>query len=294
MEKIWRAPLPLLVITGSLLGATFPLGKLTAAAGVPPVIWAFLIAGGSALVLLAALLISGQRLPLDRASLTYFFMTALVSYAIPNLLLFSVIPHVGAGYSGIMFTLSPMLTLLFSVVARTGKTNGLGVIGILIGFAGAMTIAVSRLQEGQAVQHWALVLAFAIPVSLAVGNVYRTLAWPKNANPIALAAGSNLAAALILVFVSLAVHGDFPAAPLLKLPHLALIQVICSVLMFSFFFQLQAVGGPVYLSQIGYVAAAVGLFSGIAFLNERYGILTFAGVGVIALGIALTTWAQRR
>ena len=183
MEKIWRAPLLLLVITGGLLGATFPLGKLTAAAGVSPVIWAFLIAGGSGLVLLAALLISGQRLPLDRASLTYFFMTALVSYAIPNLLLFSVIPHVGAGYSGIMFTLSPMLTLLFSIVARTGKTNGLGVIGILVGFAGALTIAVSRLQEGQAVQHWALVLAFAIPVSLAIGNVYRTLAWPKMPTP---------------------------------------------------------------------------------------------------------------
>ena len=64
---------------------------------------------------------------------------------------------------------------------------------------------------------------------------------------------------MILFLVSLAVHGDFPAAPLLKLPHLTLIQVVCSVLMFTFFFQLQAVGGPVYLSQIGYVAAAVGL-----------------------------------
>ena len=37
-----------------------------------------------------------------------------------------------------------------------------------------------------------------------------------------------------------------------------------------FFFRLQAVGGPVYLSQIGYVAAAVGLFSGTLFLGESY------------------------
>ena len=41
------------------------------------------------------------------------------------------------------------------------------------------------------------------------------------------------------------------------------------------------VGGPVYLSQIGYVAAAVGLFSGTLFLGERYGLLTWLGAAVI-------------
>lgn len=294
METVWRAPLPLLLMTGGLLGATFPLGKLTAAAGISPVIWAFLIACGSGLVLLAALLVSGRTLPLDRASLIYYGIAALISYAIPNILLFAVIPYVGAGYAGIMFTLSPMLTLLLSLVFAAGRTGLLGSIGILIGFAGALTIALSRVQDGQAVNRWALLLAFAIPLSLAIGNVYRTLAWPRNGNPIALAAGSNLAAAALLFVISLAATGGFPVAALLKVPHLAAIQIVCSVLMFTFFFQLQAVGGPVYLSQIGYVAAAVGMFSSIVFLGERYGVMTFAGVAVIVMGIVLTTLAQRR
>ena len=62
--------------------------------------------------------------------------------------------------------------------------------------------------------------------------------------------------------------------------------------MFAFFFRLQAVGGPVYLSQIGYVAAAVGLGSGVLFLGERYRLLTWAGAAIIVVGVILTTRAQ--
>ena len=63
--------------------------------------------------------------------------------------------------------------------------------------------------------------------------------------------------------------------------------------MFAFFFRLQAVGGPVYLSQIGYVAAAVGLVSGTLFLDEQYLLLTWAGTAIIVAGVAITTKAQK-
>ena len=63
--------------------------------------------------------------------------------------------------------------------------------------------------------------------------------------------------------------------------------------MFAFFFRLQAVGGPVYLSQIGYVAAAVGLFAGTIFLGERYQLLTWIGAAIITVGVMMTTRAQK-
>ena len=49
------APLRLLLATGALIGATFPLGKLAGAAGISPVGWSFLIAAGSAATLSIAL-----------------------------------------------------------------------------------------------------------------------------------------------------------------------------------------------------------------------------------------------
>jgi drug/metabolite transporter (DMT)-like permease len=62
--------------------------------------------------------------------------------------------------------------------------------------------------------------------------------------------------------------------------------------MFAFFFRLQLVGGPVYLSQIGYVAAAVGLVIGVVFLDESYALLTWLGAAIIALGVSITTKAR--
>ena len=64
--------------------------------------------------------------------------------------------------------------------------------------------------------------------------------------------------------------------------------------MYLTFFRLQAVGGPTYLSQIGYVAAAVGVAVGVSLLGERYPPLVWAGIAVVAAGIGLTTLAQAR
>ena len=63
--------------------------------------------------------------------------------------------------------------------------------------------------------------------------------------------------------------------------------------MVALFFRLQVVGGPVYLSQIGYVAAAIGLASGVLALGESYALLTWAGAFVIAIGVVMTTIAQK-
>jgi drug/metabolite transporter (DMT)-like permease len=81
---------------------------------------------------------------------------------------------------------------------------------------------------------------------------------------------------------------------LADVPFVTLAQIAASALMFAVFFRLQVVGGPVYLSQIGYVAAAIGLFSGTLFLGERYGLLTWLGAVVIAVGVIVTTRAQSR
>lgn len=56
------SPAALLVITGLLLGLTFPLGKLATAASVPPLVWALLLSGGSAVCLAALRIAAGKRI----------------------------------------------------------------------------------------------------------------------------------------------------------------------------------------------------------------------------------------
>lgn len=292
MDRLWGSAFGLLVVTGALLGLSLPLGKLATEGGVPAMLWAFVISAGAGSVLLCALLLGRRRPRLDAHKLRYFFVAAAISYAIPNLLMFSAIPHLGAGYTGIMFTLSPVITLVLSILLGVRRPNLLGIAGIVIGFVGALIVATTRGEAGQPADIFWVIIGLLIPVSLAAGNIYRTFDWPGGAGPIELAAGSHLAAAAML-FVGLFATGNAGAFALLPgIPLLVAAQVAAASTMFAFFFRLQAVGGPVYLSQIGYVAAAVGLISGMLFLGERYELLTWIGAAILTVGIVMTTKAQ--
>ena len=294
MNALWNSAIGLLVVTGGLLGLTLPFGKIATDGGVPAIVWAFVISLGAGGVLLAALLLRGQRIRLNAQKLRYFFVTAAISYALPNLLMFSVMPHVGAGYTGIMFTLSPVITLMFSILLGVRRPNLLGVVGIAVGFVGAVMVAVTRGEAGEPAAPVWVAVALLIPLFLAVGNIYRTVDWPKDAGPIELAVGSHLASAVMLLAGILALDGGSSLALLADMPLVVVAQMASASAMFLFFFRLQAVGGPVYLSQIGYVAAAVGLFSGTVFLGERYALLTWLGAVIIVAGVFLTTKAQAR
>ena len=284
----------LLAVTGALLGLTLPFGKMATDAGVAAIVWAFVISLGAGGVLLAAILLRGGRMRLDARRLRYFVVTAAISYALPNLLMFTVMPHVGAGYTGIMFTLSPVITLVMSILLGVRRPNLPGVFGIAIGFVGAVIVAATRGEVGQPAALVWVGVALLIPLCLAAGNIYRTMDWPAGTGPIELAVGSHLAAAAMLLVGMLVIDGGASLGKLSEMPLLVVAQMASASAMFAFFFRLQHVGGPVYLSQIGYVAAAVGLFSGTLFLDERYGILTWLGAAIIVAGVIVTTKAQTR
>lgn len=293
MTRLWNSALSLLIITGGLLGLTLPFGKIALQSGVPALVWTFVFSFGAASILAGALAMRGHRFSLAASRLRYYAITAAISYALPNFLIFTVMPHLGAGYTGIMYTLSPAITLLLSIALGIKRPNALGVTGIIVGFAGALMVAVTRGEMGRPAEPFWVLLALCIPVLLASGNVYRTYAWPANANPVELAVGSHFASALMLLAAML-IQGQADFSALTAVPFFTLAQICASAAMFAFYFRLQAVGGPVYLSQIGYVGAGIGLVSGVMFLGERYQILTWAGAAIIVAGIALTTRAQSR
>ncbi len=293
MRKAWDSAFLLLLITGGLLGLILPFGKIATDAGAPALLWALVISGGTGIVLLVILLATGSGFRLTAHRLRYYVITAAISYAIPNFMMFSIMPHVGAGYTGIMFTLSPVVTLVLSIAFGVRRPNLLGIAGIAVGFVGAVMVATTRGEVGQPAALFWVIVGLLVPVFLAIGNIYRTFDWPEGTGPIELAAGSHLASAVMLV-AGLAVMGDLGKIALLAdLPLVTLAQVASSAAMFAFYFRLQAVGGPVYLSQIGYVAAAIGLFSGTFFLGEHYQALTWIGAVIITIGVLMTTRAQK-
>ncbi len=287
-----RKAVALLLGTGALLGAYFPLGKLASQAGVPPVAWSLVIAVGATVVLGLVVLLTRRAVPFQARHVRYYTISAVVSFVAPNLIVFAAIPKLGAGFTAVMYTLSPVLTLAFSTIMRLRRPDVTGVLGIATGLAGALVIVFSRGQVDRPGDPVWIGIALLIPVLLAAGNIYRTIDWPAQADPLSLAVGSNGFAACMLLAIGLAGDGPSALAPLLGSLPLAAIQMLASAGMFALFFRLQMVGGPVFLSQIGYVGAAVGLVSGSLVLGERYPATTWLGALVVAIGIALVTYSQ--
>lgn len=285
-------PLPLLLVTGLAFGCNFPLGKLAVAAGVTPAMWAVVICLGAGLSVLAAALLFERAEPVP-GLYRYAAISAVISNVIPLFLTMTVIPHIGAGLTAILVATSPVTTALLSMLFKVRPPNALGLLGIAVGLLGAVTIIMGRnagLGGGDAV--W-LLLGAAIPVFLGAGNVYRSLAWPRGAGPMRLGALVNLSAVLPLLLIA-SRTGGIDVAALTKVPGLVAAQFTAATVMYLTFFRLQAVGGPTYLSQIGYVAAAVGVGVGVAFLGERYPPMVWVGIAVVAAGIGLSTWSQLR
>jgi drug/metabolite transporter (DMT)-like permease len=292
--RLMHAPAALLLAVGALLGLNFPLGKIAGAAGVPPLVWSALISAGGAVVLGIALAVKRQSLPLDLRHLRYFAVVAVISYALPNALIYSAIPHLGSAYAAILFTLSPMFTVVFSMAARLRSPKRLELAGIAIGFVGTLLVASARGEAGRPVEWFWIGIGVLVPLSLALGNVYRTLDLPKGTPALVLAVGSNAAAALLLLVLAWATGALGGAAALLDVPGIALLQIAASATMFTLFFQLQVVGGPVTLSQIGTVGAAVGVIAGTLGLGEHYAAVVWIGIAIIAAGISLTVRARMK
>lgn len=286
-------PLFLLLGTGAALGLNFPIGKMAMAAGVTPALWAAVISVGAGLAMLFIVAVT-ERGDLSRTStLSFAIVSGFLSYVVPNLLTYSVIPKIGSGLAAIMFALSPVVTALLSVVLRVRPPNLLGIFGITLGLAGAGIIIFSRQLDFSGSTPWIL-LALLIPVFLGAGNVYRTMAWPFGASPRKLAAHTNLAAVPFLAIFIYAQTGTIDLVPLAAIPSLVAVQLVVSTVMFLMFFRLQQVGGPTYLSQIGYVAAAVGVVIGVLYFGEIYPPHVWVGAGAIAAGIAFSTLSQAK
>ena len=96
------SPPALLLVTGGLLGLTFPLAKLASEASISPIIWAWLIAAGSGTVLFLIQLSLNNKLLVQRNYLVYYLISAIFSLVLPNVLIFTVIPILGSGFTGVL------------------------------------------------------------------------------------------------------------------------------------------------------------------------------------------------
>lgn len=285
----WLLPFACLLGGGGLIGISTNLAKYASEIGITPLAFLFWSITGAAVILLIVALIRHELPPLNARSFEYYFMAALISVAGSNLLLFSAIPHVGAGFVALIISLPPLLTYLGALALRMERFNIVRALGVAAALLGAGVLAARKFTAPDASVFWILI-ALCGPVLLAIGNIYRTLRWPDKASPSALAPGMLIAASLLLL--SFSVLPNFSVNMPLDWVLLGLIGIQAAVFagQFLLLFLLQKTGGPVLLSLLGSVGAVVGVPVAIFLQGEVPPEGLFLGASLIALGVGLVTW----
>lgn len=279
----------LLLAIGALMGLTSNLVKLAIAAGWAPVaylLWSLL---GGGLLLLAFTHLRGEAPGLGPRLQRYYLASGLLSIAVPNGLLFSSIPHVGAGFASMCLAFPPLITYLLALALRMEPLSRVRLLGICIGLGGSLLLALDKLHSGDSPLLW-IIAALAVPVFLGLGNIYRSRYWPVGASPLSLAPGMLLGGALLLLPLALF---DVSLAPTLGSGlaiTLLLVQMALFAIVYALYFVLQKLAGAVYLSQIGSVAAMLGAAMAVTLLGERGSLNMLLAALCIVGGVLLVAW----
>jgi drug/metabolite transporter (DMT)-like permease len=280
-------PLVLLVAVGFLQAVNVNLAKAGQIAGVGPVVLAFWMSAGAGLVLLAVAVAAGQRPSLARPYLVSYLVTGAVSFAFPNALNFAVAGKVGPAYGSIVFALSPLITYLLALTVRLERFSSARAVGLAVGLVGSAVVVLARLDFSTPDERIWILLALAIPASVALGNILRTLLWPTGASALALAPGTLLTSALLLLPLTLS-QDELHAPGFATAGGLVLSSLIAaSALFYGLYFRLQKTAGPVYLSQIGYVGTGFGVAIAVAVFADPVSAGMLAGIGLIVAGVLL-------
>jgi drug/metabolite transporter (DMT)-like permease len=287
MQDRWMTP-ALLALNGTLIAAIYACAKLAGGHGVSALgflAWQVAFAASAMTLVVAA---RGELPPLTGVNLRYAGVAGVLGVTGPNLITFAALAHLPSGLVGVITALSPMFTYAIALALRIERMQALRAVGIVTGLAGVLFIALPR---GTLASHGAtpwVLLAMAAPLSLAGGNVYRTLAWPPGLPPMSAAALLLVLQAMFVVPVAV-MSGQF-VAPSVTLHAPDVTLLIAGALTTGFYlgaFELQRRGGPVVVGQLGYVITIASLVIGMALFDERHTLGTFIAVAAVLAGVAL-------
>jgi drug/metabolite transporter (DMT)-like permease len=287
-------PFLLLMITGLLTGGALTAGKLAGAEQIPALTMLLWQVGGGGLMLWAVMLVSGRLPRWDSRHVVYYLVGGFFGVSLPFALAYLVLRDIPVGLMGVISALSPLMT--YGLARTLGREPGSRrrLFGLVTGLLGVVLVMIPKDTVAGAGMWLSLVLALGVPLSLAVGNVYRSIAWPVGSTPLPLATGMLTVQALWLMPVTL-VLGQFQM-PGLQAGDSGILGIALALTAGGGYLgslALLRVGGPVYLSQIGYVVTAATVAIGALLLGEQYGALDWATIGLIFIGILLTSLPEK-
>ncbi|MCF6321030.1 MAG: DMT family transporter [Rhizobiaceae bacterium] len=283
-----------LALVGSLLGLSLVIGKMAINSGAAPLSFLVVALLGSGTVLLIGERIKGQAFVINGRIVEYGLLAGAL-FALPNAIGFIAVEHVGAGFLSLTFAFPILITYILSLVVKLDRFSAGKSFAVLLGLSGGVILAFSKISSGDSALFW-VAISMMSPIIIALGNIYRTLRWPAGISSMYLAAIMLLCAGFILLPVIL-FWGVGEFQQLFVQPEILVLlafQTGLFTVMYLFYFVLQRLAGPVYLSQIGLVGAVVGTLAAVSLLGENVPQNLLIAAILVGMGTALFHFSSRR
>lgn len=282
-----------LVTLAALWGASFLFMRMGAAEFGPAALAAVRVVGAS-LFLLPLLVWRGEA-PALRAHWKDIFVVGLTNSALPFLCFSYAALSISAGLSSIFNATTPLFGALIAVAWLKDRLTPSRVVGLAIGFGGVLWLVwdkASFTPGADGTSTGGAIVACLLATVLYGFSANYTKKRLSGVPPMALAAGSQLAATVVLMPPALWLWpAQMPGATAWSAA--LLLAVLSTGVAYVLYFRLIAHIGPTNAVSVTFLIPAFAVLWGALFLDELIDATVLLGCAVILVGTALTTGLVR-
>lgn len=276
----------LLILLSVIWGGSFLFNRI-AVGELPPMTVAFLRVFGGAVWLYFIAKAMRLPLPTTRAAWVALAGMGLLNNVIPFSLILWSQQYIASGLAAILNATTPLFTVLLAhFFTRDERLTPGRAVGVLIGFAGVVLMIGPDLVGDLGRNVWAQIVMVCVGVLYAISGIYgrRFHAIP----PVVTATGQMTSASVMLLPLVLAV--DRPWTLAMPSPRAILavagLGLLCTAIAYLIFFRILRRAGATNLMLVTLLIPVSAIWLGSVVLGEQLAWRHFAGMAVIALGLA--------
>lgn len=284
MKGRWYFVLVLIVL-GVSWGSTQSLGKIAVSTGHQPfglIVWQSLIA---VLVLSGLCLVRGKPLVIDRRTLPFYAVVALIGTVIPNVTFYTAVRELPAGIMSILISAVPLLAFPMALALRQDHFSLVRVGGLLLGLAGVVLILGPETGGGIA-PIWVLV-ALVGPLCYALEANYVAWVGTPGIDPVQAILGASVASLTMAVPLALATGQWVDPVPLGRAEAALVVLAALSAVVYAAYIWLAMAAGSVFASQVSYIVTGSGVVWAMVLLRERFEPAVWLALLLMLAGVAL-------
>ena len=244
----------------------------------------------AAVILLAVLRLTGQRLPRSGKVWAAFFGMGMLNNVIPFSLIVAGQQSVASGVASILNAATPLFGVIFAhLLTQDEKLTPLKLAGVIVGFLGVAVMigpdAISGLGGNLAAQM--MILAGA--ASYAFAGIFGRRFKAMGVLPMATATGQVIASSIILLPLVLVIDRPWtlPAPGWDAIAALIGVAAISTAFAYFLYFRILASAGATNLLLVTFLIPISAILLGTAFLSEALLPRQIAGMALIGLGLSL-------